>query len=64
MCKDYKSSDTENKRVILATSIFYIISGILNSFQIALFTLNVFIIIPYFDELLTDDTKLIIRRPM
>ena len=64
MRKDYITIDTESKKVILAVSIFYIISGILNSFQIALFTMNVFIIIPYFDELLTDDTKLIIRRPM
>ena len=63
--KKFRMSDLESKKVLIAISIFYLFSGLFNSFQIVMFTMHMFIIIPYFDELLTDDTKLIIkRRPM
>ncbi len=60
----FKENDYEGKKVLIAVSIFYLISGLLNSFQIVLFTMHMFIIVPYFYELLIDNNFIIKRRPL
>lgn len=60
----FKKNDYEGKKVLIAVSIFYLISGLLNSFQIVLFTMHMFIIVPYFYELLIDNNFIIKRRPL
>mgnify|MGYP000763405615 FL=1 len=60
----FKKNDYEGKKILIAVSIFYLISGLLNSFQIVLFTMHMFIIVPYFYELLIDNNFIIKRRPL
>ena len=60
----FKKNDYEDKKVLIAVSIFYLISGLINSFQIVLFTMHMFIIVPYFYELLIDNNFIIKRRPL
>ena len=60
----FRKSEYEGKKVLIAVGIFYLISGILNSFQIVLFTMHMFILVPYFYELLTDNNFIIRRRPL
>ncbi|HAY72396.1 MAG TPA: hypothetical protein DCY31_00820 [Ruminococcaceae bacterium] len=60
----FKKSEYEGKKVLIAVSIFYLISGILNSFQIVLFTMHMFILVPYFYELLIDNNFTIKWRPL
>ncbi len=60
----FKKSEYEGKKVLIAVGIFYLISGLLNSFQIVLFTMHVFILVPYFHELLIDNNFIIKRRPL
>ena len=60
----FKENDYEDKKVLIAVSIFYLISGLINSFQIVLFTMHMFIIVPYFYELLIDNNFIIKRRPL
>lgn len=62
--RQFNRSDYESKRVWIVVSIFYLISGILNSFQIVIFTMNIFIIVPYLHELLTEKNLVIKRRPL
>lgn len=60
----FKENDYEGKKVLIAVSIFYLISGLLNSFQIVIFTMHMFIIVPYFYELLIDNNFIIKWRPL
>ena len=48
----YREADRSNKKTIVAVSILYIVSGIFNSFQIALFSLHIFVLLPYLHEIL------------
>lgn len=62
--KQFIDSDYAGKKIIIAVSIFYIVSGILNYFSIVIYSMNMFILVPYFHELLINNNFIIKRRPL